>query len=168
MPIKTLFEWFNKVVEFSAAGNNPYTPLQVVTTAHQLIPNTGIFPDYCREWKRKQEGYNTWANLKTYFTTAHLKIQYNEQSNLGHRYQAQANISTYQQEANRQETVDDLACLKTPTATYPKAVENITEKNRASLQNSSPQTKTGRSSPKSVKSHRTYIKPHKLWNNPDR
>ena len=43
LPIETIFERNDEAVEFASAGNNPYSTLQIVTTAYYLIINTGIF-----------------------------------------------------------------------------------------------------------------------------
>ena len=43
LPIENLFEQINDVDEYAASGNTPYTPLQIVMTAYQLVFNTGVF-----------------------------------------------------------------------------------------------------------------------------
>ena len=43
LPIDNLFEQVNDAVEYAAAGNTPYTLLQIVTIAYQLVFNTGVF-----------------------------------------------------------------------------------------------------------------------------
>ena len=43
LPIENLFEQINDEMGYAAAGNTPYKPLQIVTTAYQLIFNTGVF-----------------------------------------------------------------------------------------------------------------------------
>jgi hypothetical protein len=48
-----------------------YTTAQVVTNFHLLIFNTGMFPESCREWRRKPENEKIWANFKIQFTKAH-------------------------------------------------------------------------------------------------
>ena len=41
--IENIFEQVNDTVEYLAAGNTPFTPLKIVTTAYQIIFNTGVF-----------------------------------------------------------------------------------------------------------------------------
>ena len=43
LPVENLFKQVNYAVEYAAAVNTPYTPLQIVTTAYQLVFNTGVF-----------------------------------------------------------------------------------------------------------------------------
>ena len=43
LPMKNLFNEIDKLVKFTSAGNNAYTPLQVFTNAYWLIVNTRNF-----------------------------------------------------------------------------------------------------------------------------
>ena len=51
-PIERLFEKFEDAIEYSDGGHNPYTPLQVVTNAFQLVFQTGMFVQDCKDWER--------------------------------------------------------------------------------------------------------------------
>ena len=42
-PIKRLFRKIDDAVGYADTGHNPYTPLQVVTNAFQLVFLTGMF-----------------------------------------------------------------------------------------------------------------------------
>ena len=42
-PIERLFEKIEDAIEYANEGHNPYTPLQVVTNAFQLVFHTGMF-----------------------------------------------------------------------------------------------------------------------------
>ena len=48
LQIENLFEQANDAVEYVAAGNTPYTPLQIVMTAYQLVFNAGVFGIECK------------------------------------------------------------------------------------------------------------------------
>ena len=70
-PIKRLFEKIEDAVEYADAGHNPYTPLQVVTNAFQLVFQTCMFVQDCKDWKRTTPDDKTWGKVKTCFATAH-------------------------------------------------------------------------------------------------
>ena len=82
LPIETIFERNDEAVEFALAGNNPYSTLQIVTTAYYLIINTGIFPDDCRGWKHKPAIDKTWVSFQAHFTEAHLEMRESEATTL--------------------------------------------------------------------------------------
>ena len=48
-PIEELIDQVEGAVEYATAGNTPYTPLQVVGIAYQLIFQTGMFTDDCKQ-----------------------------------------------------------------------------------------------------------------------
>ena len=50
-PIEALINQIKGAVKYAAAGNTPYTPLQVVGIAYQLIFQTGLCNDNCKLWK---------------------------------------------------------------------------------------------------------------------
>ena len=68
--METLFGKIEAAVEYAAAGNTPYTPLQVLVTAFQLVFQTGIYANDCKEWKRKPAAAKTWTGFKTFFAAA--------------------------------------------------------------------------------------------------
>ena len=70
-PIERLIEKIEDAVEYADAGHNPYTPLQVVTNAFQLVFQTVMFIQDCKDWKSKTIADKTWANIKTFFATSH-------------------------------------------------------------------------------------------------
>ena len=43
-----LIDQVEGTVEYAASGNTPYTPLQVVSIAYQLLFQTGMFTNYCK------------------------------------------------------------------------------------------------------------------------
>ena len=58
-------------VEYEAAGNTPYSPVQVVTTAYHIFFQIGLFNENCKVWKRKADVHKTWANFVVDFATRH-------------------------------------------------------------------------------------------------
>ena len=85
LPIESLFEQIDAAVEFAAAGSNPYTTLQIVSTAYQLVVDTGIFLNDYRDWKSKAVADKTWPNFQIHFTETHLEMRESQYADLGLR-----------------------------------------------------------------------------------
>jgi hypothetical protein len=74
-PIKTLFQQIKDGIELTDAAGAPYTPSQIVAIAYMLIFDTGMFPEACREGRRRQAAEQTIANFKIDFTVAHQEYR---------------------------------------------------------------------------------------------
>ena len=61
LPIKVLINQVEGAAKYAAAGNTPYIPLQVVFIAYQLIFQTGILTNDCKQWKRRDPADKTWT-----------------------------------------------------------------------------------------------------------
>ena len=141
-PIEALIDQVEGAVEYAAAGNTPYTPLQVVGIAYQLIFQSGLFNDDCKLWKRRDLADKTWTQFKTFFATAHQELRVSQATTTGAGYHA-ANHGN-QHAANhfyRQETVSAISNLATATASdhalvATLAVTNITLAAALTLSNS--------------------------------
>ena len=59
MPIENLFAQIDEAVEFTDAGNAPFTAIQIVTTAYLPIFRTGKLKKACDDWDKKAEGAQT-------------------------------------------------------------------------------------------------------------
>ena len=59
MPIENLFAQIDEAVEFTDAGNAPFTAIQIVTTAYLPIFQTGKLKKACDDWDKKAEGAQT-------------------------------------------------------------------------------------------------------------
>ena len=71
LPIKALLDQVEGAVDYDTAGNTPYTPLQAVGIAYQLIFQTGMFTDDCKQWRRRDPTNKTWTKIKIFFATTH-------------------------------------------------------------------------------------------------
>ena len=120
MPIENLFEQINDAVEYASAGKTPYTPLQIVTTAYQLIFDTGVFSLDCKEWRKKATDDKTWANFIIFWTEKHLDYREEQTHTSGTGFHANSATN---------ETIEAIACLATATASDRKALENLTATN---------------------------------------
>ena len=129
-PIGGLFEKIEDAVEYADAGHNPYTPLQVVTNTFHLVLQTGMFVQDCKDWKRTTPEDKTWANFKTFFTTAHQEWRESQATTSGNLY-GTAPIDGESANAVHQhnKTADAIACMATDTAAYHTTVSTLTSTN---------------------------------------
>jgi hypothetical protein len=70
-PFETFVQQINEALGYAAAGGSPYSDSQTVTNAYNLLFQTGMFPDACREWRRRLADEQTWTNFQTDFALAH-------------------------------------------------------------------------------------------------
>ena len=98
LPIETFFDQVEDAVEFASAGNAPFTPVQVVNTAYNVIFNTGMFTDDCKIWKRKPAANKTWTQFKVDFAIAHEELVESTQTAQAAGFQAN-NAETIRQTA---------------------------------------------------------------------
>ena len=57
-------------VQEAVALPNPYTDIQIVTIAENLIESTGFYTMDCREWNRTDKSQKTWVKFKLHFLRA--------------------------------------------------------------------------------------------------
>ena len=75
LPIENFFRRVEDCVDYAAAGNTPFTPEQVVSSAFYSVQQTGMMLDDVREWKRKPRATKTWDAFKTHFAAAHNEMR---------------------------------------------------------------------------------------------
>jgi len=125
-PMETLFGQIEAAVEYAAAGNTPYTPQQVLATAFQLVFQTGIYADDCKEWKRKPPVDKTWAAFKVFFASANQEYREAQEITTGKAFQAVTqNAAPSENEEFQQDTIDAIANLATATASDRETVANM-------------------------------------------
>ena len=56
-------------MDYSSAGDTPYTPAQVIVIAFHLLLQTGLFNDNCKLWWRQPADDKTWTRFKEFFAT---------------------------------------------------------------------------------------------------
>ena len=124
LPIETLFRQIENAINYAAAGNTPYSPAQVLAIAYQIVFQTGIFADDCREWKRRAPAYKTWPQFKIDFTRAHQEYRESQVVTPGAAgFLATDLPSNYASpEESQQQTIDAIANLATATAADRNAV----------------------------------------------
>ena len=67
-PFGTFIKRIEDIMEIAEAAGCAYTPAQITSKAFNLICKAQVFPEGCREWKRKANTDKTWSNLKTHFS----------------------------------------------------------------------------------------------------
>ena len=95
LPIEALINQVNAAVEYAAAGNTLYTPLQVIGIAYQLIFQNGTFTDDCKQCKRQDPAYKTWTEFKIFFATAYWELRELQATTAGSGYHT-ANLVDHQ------------------------------------------------------------------------
>ena len=71
LPIEFLFKQIEDAVAYADHGQAPISQVQVTNRAINLIINTGLFADDCKEWKRLPAESKTWLAFKVKFAEAH-------------------------------------------------------------------------------------------------
>ena len=79
-PIETLYDQIEQAVDIAEAGHQPYTNAQVLTRAYNIILQTGLFTDACREWRNKPRVDKTWETFKVHFAQAHKDLRQHEET----------------------------------------------------------------------------------------
>ena len=88
MPTKALIDQVEGAVDYTMAGNTSYTPLQAAGIAYQLIFQTGMFTDNCKQWKRRDPANKTWTKFKIFFATDHQELRKLQATTVGAGYHA--------------------------------------------------------------------------------
>jgi hypothetical protein len=66
-PIDALFEQLNQGVYFASAGQEPLVDSHIARLGYNLVLQTGLFPDACRDWRLKPSADRTYAAFQTHF-----------------------------------------------------------------------------------------------------
>ena len=99
-PIETLYDQIEQAFDIAEAGHQPYTNAQVLTRTYNIILQTGMFTDACREWRNKIPTDKTWENFKIHFAQAHKDLrQHEETASRSGMHAANAVLSSIQNDA---------------------------------------------------------------------
>jgi hypothetical protein len=127
-PIEVLFDQIEEALDLAAAANAAYTPQQIVAYAYNLVFQTGVFADACRDWRRRPLIEKTWANFKRDFAVAHQELRESQLTSQGAGYHSANSVL---QETWQEQTADALANLATATASDRSAVSALSSTNSA-------------------------------------
>ena len=112
------------------ALQNPYTDIQIVTIAKNLIERTGFYTMNCREWNRTDKAQKTWVNFKLYFLRA-FRENRDQSRQAQHAGYGQSNTQILANSTMLAEMTQDhshaLANLATATQSDRATVENMSK-----------------------------------------
>jgi hypothetical protein len=80
LPIDTIFNAVEDLMEYAELANQPYTQRQAVAKAYTIINKTGRFKEAIKAWNRRTPLQQTWIAFKDEFRVAHR--EYRETTNL--------------------------------------------------------------------------------------
>ena len=108
----------------------PYTAKQIVTTAYNHIFQTGIYNDYCKDWRSKPEEDKTWNEFKIFFTKANQNLRKSRVTSQTAGYQ-ENNLCQLCVEDSPSEVqaLEAIANLATASAENRQTITKLTETN---------------------------------------
>ena len=74
-PIERVFDRIKSATEFADAGKTAYSKEQIIEIAYNIVFQSGVFMDDCREWQNKDSTTKSWATFKTHFAKAYHEMQ---------------------------------------------------------------------------------------------
>ena len=131
LPIENLYEQIENGKDLTEAAGAPYADSQLLNIAYNLVFQSNVFKDTCRDWRRLPQAQKTWQNFKVMFTEAHQ--DYRQSHAQSHNpYMANAAVlasSPGPDDLLPQETTNALANLAVATATDRAALAALTSTN---------------------------------------
>ena len=124
-PFETLIDQVEDTMELADAGNQPFSPNQIVNTAYTLVFNTGLYFDECKDWDKKEPADKTWTNFKTHFLHAQRLLGLQQQTRQKAGYHS--NLAQDQEKENA--TMDALSCLTSAAESDRHAFAALTNNN---------------------------------------
>lgn len=74
-PLVTIWSPIERLKKFSIRAERPYTEIQLIDMALQLIRNMRDFEKALGNWDKKVDADKTWTNLKEHFCDAQLELR---------------------------------------------------------------------------------------------
>ena len=72
--IVALIDQIEDAIDCTAAGNVLSVPEQIVNVAHNLVFDTGVLNDECKDWRKLLAPDQSWDKFKTTFYQAHQDL----------------------------------------------------------------------------------------------
>ena len=67
-PIEEVFNKIEEAAKIPKKRNDEMSEVKKISTAYNLIHQTGELSDACRDWRNKEPDLKTWANFKLHFS----------------------------------------------------------------------------------------------------
>jgi len=127
LPIESFIDQIEDCVALADAAAAPYSPAQIIAIAYNVLFSTGMFPDACRDWRRRPLIQQNWATFKVDFALAHQELRDSQVTSNQAGYQA-ANNAAYDTASYdiQQETALAIANRATATASDRSTVASLT------------------------------------------
>ena len=71
LPIENLFDQIETAKDLAQVAYAPYAEAQLLNTAYNLVFQSSVFPETCREWRKLPNLEKIWAQFKTMFKEEH-------------------------------------------------------------------------------------------------
>jgi hypothetical protein len=128
-PIEAFIAQIEDAIALADAADAAYTQAQIVLIAYNLIFQTGMFPEACREWRRRPTVEKTWVNFKTEMVLSHEEFRASQVTSNQAGYQSANNVSPDQAYDIQHETATAIANLATATAADRSTLASLTSSN---------------------------------------
>ena len=86
-PFGSFVKKVEDAMEIAEAAGCPYTPQQIVAKTFNTINKANVYPEGCREWKRKAPADKSWANFKQHFSLEAKEYRKNQDTTSREDYQ---------------------------------------------------------------------------------
>jgi hypothetical protein len=73
-PIEELYNKIKSHGDFARAGNTIIEDILLAEAAYKNVEATGLYATYCANWRARPQADKTFAQFRTYFTTAHKDV----------------------------------------------------------------------------------------------
>ena len=73
-PVDSIFNKIEDLLEYEELAHCPFTQLQAIATAYNIINTTGKFREAIKAWNRLPLVQKTWIAFKQHFREAHLEL----------------------------------------------------------------------------------------------
>jgi hypothetical protein len=74
-PFETIIDQIDECQEYASSANQAYPPSMILNQAYNLVFNTGLYFDECKDWNRKPAVEKTWPNFQAHILEAQTTLR---------------------------------------------------------------------------------------------
>jgi uncharacterized phage-associated protein len=93
-PIEELYNKIKNHADFARAGNTTIEDLLLAQAAYINVEATGLYSNYCNNWRARPQADKTFAQFRTYFSSAHKDVHRITASSAGYHANAATKSAT--------------------------------------------------------------------------
>jgi len=125
-PIENLYKQIEKGQYYTSCSNIPFSDLQLVNIAYNIISETGVMKKACKDWVKYPVLERTWHNFKQHFSEAYAEYEELDQESDINQYAAnmQTNLNEYAAMTHSQSVA--IRELQETNATLTSLVQDLT------------------------------------------